>query len=104
MTKFTWKITEITADQETITSAKYHCSCGDDPVVETEGYWYFNEPKAKVPFADVTEDMIVEWINSEAIRDGKNLITSRLEEQLEALTHKSVAVLPWLPQKFVPEI
>ena len=104
MTKFNWKITEITADGETITSAKYHCSCGDDPVVETEGYWYFNEPKAKVPFLDVTEEMVVEWINSEAIRDGKNLITFRLEEQLDSLKTKTIVVPPWNPQIFTPEI
>ena len=104
MNKFHWKITEITADSETITSAKYHCSCGDDPIVETEGYWYFNEPKAKVPFLDVTEEMVVEWINSEAIRDGKNLITSRLDEQVAALQKQKRVVAPWLPQVFTPEI
>ena len=101
--KYKWKILDILADGETITAAKYHCET-DDPTVETEGFWYFKEPQAKVPYLEITEQMVIDWINQEAIRDGKNLITSRLEEQLAALQNQKPVVAPWLPQVFTPEI
>jgi hypothetical protein len=103
--KFDWKITDISAANDVITSAKYHVTATEgDVVVETEGFWTFAEPEGKVPFLDVTEEMVIGWIQNEAMRDGKHLITSRLEEQVNALLAYSVVVPPWMPQKFTPNI
>ena len=100
---FNWKILEVFADGEAITSVKYLCSVDDgDNTVETEGYWSFPEA-GTVPFADVTEDMIVQWIEDSSIVDGKNVIKSRLQEQLESLSKKPVPA-PWLPQTFTPDL
>ena len=106
MIKYTWKILDIDAKDGIIKSAKYFCSAQDEEtVVETEGNWYFRDPEGKVtPYLDVTEKQVIEWINSEAIRDGKNLITSRLDEQIAALQNQKPVVAPWLPQVFTPEI
>lgn len=100
---YVWKILDIYAEGEAITSAKYLCSVNDgDNTVETEGYWSF--PKAgTVPFADVTEAMIAQWIEDSSIVDGKNVIKSRLAEQLQTLSKKPVPA-PWLPQTFTPEL
>jgi hypothetical protein len=101
---FAWKILEVYADGEMITSVKYFCSGTDgDNTVETEGYWTFKQPKLSVPFANVTEDMIVQWIEDSSIVDGKNVIKSRLQEQLESLSKKPVPA-PWLPQTFTPDL
>jgi hypothetical protein len=103
---YKWTILEIDATDEIIKSAKYFCSLTDDDItVETEGNWYFRDPEGNVvPFLEVTEQMVIDWINQEAIRDGKNLITSRLEEQLTALKNKAPVVAPWLPQVYTPKI
>lgn len=100
---FTWKILEVYADAETITSVKYLCSVDDgDNIVSTEGYWSF--PKAgTVQFADVTEEMIAKWIEDSSVVDGKNVIKSRLVEQLESLSKKPVPA-PWMPQTFTPDL
>ena len=96
----TWKILEVYADGDLITSAKYHCSMSDgDKTVETEGYWSFAEPKLNVPFLEVTEDMIAQWIEDSSTIEGVNIIKSRLQEQLQTLQIKPV-VAPWLPQTF----
>lgn len=103
MINFTWKILEISADKEIITHAKYNVSASDeDNLVESEGNWWFQNPVLNTPFADVTEDMVASWIKKETIKDGINLIESRLEEQLVALKSNDIAVAPWLPQVFVP--
>ena len=89
---YKWKILEVFAKDEVITGAKYHLiGTEDDISVETEGNWYFDCPTAKVPFLDVTEDMIVDWIEIDAVRDGENHIKMGIEKQVEALkSHKPV--------------
>jgi hypothetical protein len=42
------------------------------------------------------EQMISEWINEEAIRDGKNHIKLGLENQINALKAHKPVVAPWL--------
>jgi len=100
---FIWKILEISADNELITHAKYSVTIqnGDDSI-ETEGNWWFNNPTLKVPFSEVTEEMVASWIEQETMKDGLNLIKSRLEEQLNALKDSKTVVAPWLPQVFTP--
>jgi hypothetical protein len=100
---FTWKILDIYANNGAITSTKYLCSVSDgDNTVETEGYWAFPE-SGEVPFDQVTEEMIAKWVEDSSFVDGKNVIKSRLVEQLESLSNKPVPA-PWLPQVFTPEL
>ena len=102
---YKWKILEVFAKDEVITGVKYHLIGSENDIsVETEGYYNFNEPTAKIPYKDVTEDMISGWLEQEAIIDGKNHIKMGIEKQIEALkSHKPVPA-PWLPQVFKPEI
>jgi hypothetical protein len=106
MNKFDWSITNISAKDGIIKSAQYFCAVENDGVkVETQGNWKFRDPEgAFTPYEEVTEQMVIDWINQEAIRDGKNLITSRLEEQLAALQDRTPVVAPWLPQVYTPKI
>ena len=96
-----WKILEIKAEGELITQAKYFVS---HQGVETEGYWTFREPQLAVPFADVTEEMIVSWIQAETTENKVNMIEKRLAEQADALKKAQETPLPWMPQVFTPEI
>ena len=100
--KTTWKILGIESpDGELITQAKYLASAQErDQVVETEGYWTFREPKMNTPLADVTEEMIVAWVQDEI----GNAVEGRLAEQMAALKKQRVTPLPWMPQVFTPEI
>ena len=102
---YQWKILEVFAKDDVITGAKYHLiGTEDDISVETEGNWYFDCPTAKVPYLEVTEDMICQWIEADAVVDGKNHIKMGIEKQVEALkSHKPVPA-PWMPQVFKPEI
>lgn len=95
--EYKWKILEVFADEELITGAKYHITATDGDIsVESEGNYYFNEPNIKVPFLNVTEQMIGEWIEEEAIFDGQNHIKLGLEKQINALKSQKPVVLPWL--------
>jgi len=100
---YKWSIFDISAIDGLITHAKYKVELSDqDQIVETEGNWWFANPTLKVPFSDVTEEMVVSWIEQETMKDGINLIKSRLEEQLNELNKQDSVVAPWLPQVFTP--
>lgn len=96
-----WKILEIKADGDLITAARYFCSeTKGDLQAETEGWWQFAEPKLTIPFAEVTEEIVVKWV-TDAIGP---MVENRLTEQLEALESNKTVVAPWMPQVFTPNI
>jgi len=105
MANLTWKILGVEAKDGLITSAHYHATATDgNVVVETEGNWFFQEPKMEIPFDQVTEEMVAQWVQDQAVQDGKPLIKTRLEEQIAALKTQTKTVAPWMPQTFTPEI
>jgi len=101
---YNWKITDLQAENGQIKAAKYYVLAESDGLsVDTEGHWYFDEP-GTIPFSDVTEEMVIGWIESSSVRDGKCVIKSRLEEQLEGLANQKPVVAPWMPQVFTPDL
>ena len=101
-----WKILSISApDGELITEAKYFVTyASEGQKVETEGHWYFQEPQLNKPLSQVSEEMVVAWIREQTMRDGKNMIEARLQEQMDNLKKQRKTALPWLPQVFTPEV
>ena len=96
-----WKILEIFVEGEAITHAKYHVLATDNKnVVETEGDWQFDKFNVQTPYAEVTEQQVVKWIKEGATQFGKNVIESRLEEQLALLSKTKSVVPPWKPPVF----
>jgi len=96
-----WKILEIQADGELITSTRYFCAeVKGDNTVETEGWWKFAEPALNVPFADITEEMVIKWVTD----DIGAQVKTRLDEQLATLESQKTVIAPWLPQVFTPNI
>jgi hypothetical protein len=57
-------------------------------MVETEGHWYFSDKEVKTNFSDVKEADVINWIKSESMQNGINIIESRLEEQLASLQNE----------------
>ena len=100
-----WKILDIATDGELITFAKYHATLKEDKnIIETEGNWTFSDKILKTSFAEVKEEMVIDWIQNESMQDGQNIIEAQLIKQLDALKKQNVAVAPWMPQMFTPRI
>ncbi len=98
---FEWKIEGVKEKNGLITQAKYHCRAQKkDLWVATEGTWFFKNAKFEVPYADVTESMIIDWIKSE----DNGVIETRLAEQMTNLAAQNEMSLPWAPQVFTPKI
>jgi hypothetical protein len=99
-----WKILEIFAENGAITHAKYFISATDEVnTVETEGNWWFDKYKVETPFEKVTEKQVISWIKEGATQHGKNVIESRLEEQLALLGKSKSVAPPWKPPVFTLE-
>ena len=103
---YEWKILGITSnDDGLITEARYHVFVEKKKhKVESEGNCFFKEPQLVIPFDQVTEQNVIEWIKEETTQDGKNSVELRLNEQLEALASQRDTVVPWGPQIFTPNI
>lgn len=99
-----WKITDITVENNVLIAAHYFVSLSDGQnTVETQGEWTFSEIRNKVPFNELEERFIVQWIEEEASKDGSNIIKSNLEQQLKALNSEKSS-LPWVKPTFKPNI
>ena len=99
--KFVWKISELKGDAQAIFQAKYHVALIEDDLrIETEGYWDFDPTKATIPTAQVTEEMVANWIDEGTTQDGVSSIKSRLIEQLESVKKQQEIALPWKPPTF----
>ena len=48
-------------------------------------------------FNQITEEMVIEWIKSASMKDGENIIESRIEAQAD---QPQKVTPPWLPQTF----
>lgn len=98
---YTWKIEGVQAKDGLITQAKYQVRVDQkDLWVTTEGTWFFKDLSVKVPYAEVTESMVIEWIKAES----ENVIEARLADQVASLSEQTAPSLPWAPKVFTPEI
>ena len=102
MTNYTWKIIKVFSKNELITGVKYKL-IGDDQatIIESEGTYYFKDPVLILPFRDVTEAILINWLDTETIVNGQSHIKSGIEKQFNALENVEV-VAPWLPQVYTP--
>jgi hypothetical protein len=102
---YKWQILDLSAEGDLIIHAKYHVALTDGKnTVETEGNWYFSDPKLVIPLDQVTEEMVAQWVENDSMKDGANVIKSRLEEQLALLEKSNSIVPPWKPQVFTPNL
>ena len=98
--KFIWKIEGVKAADGLIIQAKYRVNAEEKQLsVATEGTWFFKNTKLEVPYANVTEEMVIDWIKAE----DEGVIENRLAEQLANLANQSEMSLPWSPQVFTPK-
>jgi hypothetical protein len=103
MTTYQWKITDISAEDELITHAKYHVTATSDDqanIIESEGNWWFSDKIVKKSFNQITELDVAQWIEKESIIDGKSSILSALDKQIDSLQNSKKANMPWKPAVF----
>jgi hypothetical protein len=100
---FTWKVLDIYAEGDVITSVKYHVTAkGENNVVETEGNWVLKD-KTHFLQDQTTEKDVIAWIQKESIIDEKCIIEDNLCNQLNALEPVSLKK-PWVLPTFTVKI
>jgi len=93
MTTFEWKILELFADCKGV---KYYVKATDGQnFVESEGNGYFAEGAVNMPFEQIKESNLIDWIAKDAIK-------SNLEAQLQVMDSDNKVEFPWLADTFTP--
>lgn len=105
MNNYKWSISKVTSDGDLITHAYYHVEATDgENTVNTEGNFYFTGTEPIVPYKDVREKTIIDWIDAETTIDGVSSIKSRLDQQLLDLKSEKKEEFPWLANTFKPNL
>jgi hypothetical protein len=103
MTTYQWKVLDIYAEGEEITSIKYRVTASNDKnSVITEGNWEFKD-KTHFLQDQTTEKDVIAWIKAESIIDEKCIIEDNLEKQLTALEPVALKK-PWVLPTFTVKI
>ena len=103
MTSYQWKVLDIYAEGEEITSVKYRVTGSkDENSVITEGNWVFKD-KSHFLQAETKEIDVIAWIKNESIIDDKCIIEDNLEKQLMALEPVALKK-PWVLPTFKIQI
>ncbi len=59
------------------------------------------EPKSFVPFTELTEEMVLDWIKAVVVGDYEEHVNSKIQEKIDS-QHISQPGLPWAPEKGLP--
>jgi hypothetical protein len=98
MINYAWKFLEITDECKSVT---YFLSATDGVnTVETQGHHVFNEGTVIVPFNQITEQNLIEWVTKDLTQNGVNPLKLNLENQLNALKNNTKVDFPWLAGTF----
>jgi hypothetical protein len=101
--KFTWKLFKVFAEGENIIGVHYGLTLSDDEhTVQAEGNHTFKEGTVNIPYADIKEYNLFDWLNKDITED--NLIKSNLEDQMNSLKNPQNNKLPWLANTFTPGV
>ena len=101
MISYLWKILEVTSIDEVLTHVSYRITASDTiNSVISEGNYFFNEKQINIPFADLKESNITQWIDNETTIDGVSKIKLNLDNQLAILNTSSKKDLPWLADTY----
>jgi hypothetical protein len=103
MIDYKWFLLEVFGDQ-TITKVHYLLKAQDETnTVETEGYHEFSEGLVCKPLSEIKEMDLIGWLESDTIKNDKNLIKLNLENQLKTLKINQKIDFPWIANTFTIE-
>jgi hypothetical protein len=94
---FNWKILEIFAKDGIVNAVKYSCEYEG---IETEGICSFSANKAKIPFEQLNEGLVRDWVKKKLTIKGTNLVEANLAKQVAGLDNK--VQIPWRAPTFTP--
>ena len=102
MITFTWKVLEISQECK---SVHYSVIATDETnTVESQGNHVFSERVVNLPFDQIKEENILDWLEKDTTQDDVNEIKLNLENQLKALENDNKVDFPWLAGTFTPQV
>lgn len=97
------QILEVLANGEKVLGVRYKLSLTDGKfTVESETEHLFKDGTVNLPYADIKEYNLIDWVKSET--EEENLLQSNLEKQLDSLNNPINKQMPWLANTFTPGV
>lgn len=101
---FTWKILDLYATDNKLTSIRYLLSGTDGKVtVNSEGRHEFSNGIVNKTLSETTEANIIEWLEKDTTQDDVNPIKLAIQNQLKSLETSEKVDFPWLAGTFTME-
>ena len=102
MTTFQWKILAISEECKKV----FYQITATDGVnsVVSEGNHEYAEGTVNVPFEQIREENLIDWLEKDTTQDGVSAIKLNLENQLKALESDKKVDFPWLAGTFTPQV
>jgi hypothetical protein len=98
-TVFTWKISQLERETQDgfVYTAHYTVDAKDDTYsAGAYGSIGFERPDDLIPFADLTEDLVVEWVKAALTEEKVTDVEAALQSQIDEQRAPSKAAgLPW---------
>jgi len=98
-TIFTWKISQLERETQDgfVYTAHYTVDAKDDTYsAGAYGSIGFERPDDLIPFADLTEDLVVEWVKAALTEEKVTDVEAALQSQIDEQRAPSKAAgLPW---------
>jgi len=102
MTTFNWKILSIS---EGCKKVHYLLTATDEiHTVESEGNHVFAEETVNLPFNEIKESNLIDWLEKDTTQDDVNAIKLNLQNQLKAMENEKIVQFPWLADTFTPQV
>ena len=93
MIDYKWSVLELFAECKGI---KYFVTATDGKnKVDSQGTYYYPERVINLPFEEIKESNLIDWLDKDAIK-------SNLEAQLKTLDSDKKIEFPWLADTFTP--
>ncbi|CAB4123359.1 hypothetical protein UFOVP42_40 [uncultured Caudovirales phage] len=102
MIKYEWQILSIS---ENCASVNYRVTGIEGlNTVTSEGNHVFAEGTVNLPFAQIKQENIIDWLEKDTTQNGVSAIKLNLENQLKALKSNTKVDFPWLAGTFTPQV
>jgi len=101
MINYTWKILELFANNQLLTSVKYSLTgIEGEFTVTSEGNHCFSEGIVTKPLDQLVETDLIQWIEKDITQNDVNPIKLAIEGQLINLKQNQKVDFPWLAGTF----
>jgi hypothetical protein len=105
MTTYQWKFLDLFAKDGKLAGVRYLITATEGSNnVQSEGNHTFSEGIVNLPFEQIKEENLIDWLEKDTTHNEVNAIKLNLQNQLKNLDISLKVDFPWLAGTFTPQV